>query len=214
MAITPQGQSGTLDEVETTFRSRKSAIRPNETLAWQSVGAQTGSFASGGAAAASIFSLSNRGNNLLLVRRIGVGFITLTALTVPQVVDLEAIVARSFTAADTSGNAIAVVGSNIKHRTSLPTQQAIDCRISAGNVLTAGTKTMDANSLGQTGGYTNGIGTGFPLALDNLLAHNPGDYPVVLTPNEGINIRLLTTIATTGSIRFYVAVEFAEAVSY
>lgn len=213
MALQLQGFSGVVDEVDSTFRARRVTIRPQEVLSWNSVGASSGNL-TGAAANSAIFSLRNIGSNLLIVRRVGVGFITTTAFTTAQIVDYGVIVARSFSASDSGGTAIAVTGNNCKHRTSLATPTSLDMRISTTGALTAGTKTLDTNHLAQIGQWSGAAGAALTPAPNNLISHATGDYPVVLATNEGINVMNLTAMGAAGVIRAYINIEFAEVASY
>jgi len=206
-----QGLTGNLADVDATF----DALRPAEARGWFSVGAVSGAL-TGVAANAAVFSLRNISSNLLLVRRVGVGFVATTGFTAAQQLNWGLKVARAFTASDTSGTAIALVGNNAKLRTSHDTLTSVDCRISAAAALTAGTKTLDTNDLGVVGAYAPAAGVGVLLAPSdrNLLAHDTGDHPLVLAQNEGLNIMNLTAMGAAGVGTLYVSVELAEAASY
>jgi hypothetical protein len=80
--------------------------------------------------------------------------------------------------------------------------------------LNAGTKTLDANSLGMVGAWVPSAGTIINTAQDNLLAHSSGDHPIVLAQNEGINIQNLTLMGAAGVGSLYVNIEFAEVSNY
>ena len=213
MAIQTQGFSGIVPEVDTTFRAQRLTVRPQEVVSWLSAGAPSGAL-TGAAANTAVFSFRNLAANLIVVRRIGVGYVTTTAFTTAQQVDFGLMVARSFTASDTGGTAIAFTGSNCKHRTSLTTPTSLDCRIATTGALTAGTKTLDTNHISQTGGFSSGAGAGLAIATNNLLSHDTGDYPLVLAQNEGFNVMNLTALGAAGVIKLYVNIEFAEAAAY
>lgn len=103
--------------------------------------------------------------------------------------------ARAWTAAGSGGTRIAVSGDNLQMRTSQGNSQVSDLGIATTGALTAGTKTLDANGIGQAIG---GIGTGavtiygptsviLPQPL--LDARNGGDSPLVLANQEGFVVR-------------------------
>ena len=139
---------------------------------------------------------------------------TTTAFTAAQAVDYGLTIARAFTASDTGGTAVAITGNNLKARTSLASPLSVDCRIATTAALGAGTKTLDANSIGVVAGWAGAVGAGISPTPNNLLQHDPGDHPVVLAQNEGLNILNLTAMGAAGVGFFYVNLEFAEAVSY
>lgn len=214
MAIQILGQDGaTVQKIDASFGASRVALRPAEVTSWLSIGAQSGNL-SALAANTAVFSLRNLSANLLMIRRVGVGFITTTAFTIAQKIDFGLMVARAFTVSDTAGTAIALVGTNAKHRTSLGTLTSVDCRVAAAAALGAGTKTLDTNHLGQTGGWSGAAGITIQPAQDNLLQHSAGDYPVILAQNEGINIMNLTAMGAVGVGVLYVNLEVAECVSY
>lgn len=182
---------------------------------WLSLGAQTGAITVI-AAAGRIFSLRNISSNLVVVRRVGVGFIATTGFTAAQVVDFGMRFARAFSASDTGGTAIALTGNEAKVRTSLATLTSVDCRISTTAALGAGTSTLDTNTIAQVGGYALATTAGNIIApqLNNLLDQSAGDHPIVLAQNEGFVIQVLTTMGAAGVGRAYVNVELAEATSF
>jgi hypothetical protein len=200
-------------DVDATFKALRVSIRPAETLGWNSIGAQTG-LITGLAANSAIFSFRNISANPILIRRVGVGFISTVAFTAAQRVDYGLMFQRAFTASDTGGTAIALTGNNTKVRTSLATLTSVDCRIAAAAALGAGTKVADANHLSQIGGWVGAAGQGITASLNNLFSHDTGDYPIVLAQNEGINILNLTLMGAAGVGIAHVNIELAEVLSY
>ncbi len=214
MAIIQSGSAaGTALLVDPNFGAARVAMRPMDVLGWNSVGVATG-LVTGLAAGAAVFSLRNLSGNPVLVRRVGVGFVTTTAFTAAQMVSFGLIVARGFTASDSGGTAIAFAGNNTKHRTSLGTPTSLDCRIATTAALTAGTRTVDANLLGVQAGWSGAAGTTVVPALNNLLSHDTGDYPLVLAQNEGMLITNQTAMGAGGVGTAFVAIEFAEASAF
>lgn len=211
MAILEGAVSGNQAEVEATHKALRSSIRPDEALNWTSVGAASGlvtAVAAGGA----LFSLRNISSNLLVIRRVSVGFIVTTAFTTAQALAYQLVVARAFTASDTGGTAIALTGSQNKHRTSLATLTSVDCRIATTAALGAGTKTLDTVALGIAGGAALAVGNA--MSPQTLLQHDAGDYPIVLAQNEGINILNQFAMGAVGVINFHVNIEFGEMTAY
>ena len=200
-------------EIDATMKAIRASIRPQEALSWISAAERSGSL-TGPAANTALFSFRNLSANPVLVRRVGCGFLTTTAFTAAQEVAFGLKVARAFTASDTAGTALALTGSNAKHRTSLATLSSIDCRICAAANLTAGTKTLDSNNLGIAGGWSGAVGVTVQPSLNNLFAHDPEDYPLVLAQNEGLNIMNLVAFGAAGIGIFYAAIEVAEVSSY
>jgi hypothetical protein len=207
------GAAGTALLVDASFGAARTTMRPMDVLGWNSVGVASG-LVTGLAANATIFSLRNLSGNPVLVRRVGVGFVTTTAFTAAQMVSFGLLVARSFTASDSSGTAVSFTGNNGKHRSLLGTPTSLDCRIATTAALTAGTRTVDANALGVQAGWSGAAGTSVVPALNNLLSHDTGDYPLVLAQNEGLLITNLTAMGAGGVGVATVAIEFAEASAF
>ena len=198
-------------KIDTSHNAGRASIRPDEALTWISVGATSGAL-TGVAATAPVFSLRNIGANVLVVRRITVSFITTTAFTAAQGLGYSLSFARSFSASDSGGNAIAITGSQNKMRTSLATPTNLDCRISTTAALTAGTRTLDTVALGIAGGSSTGVGTSMPMTT--LVQHDAGDYPIVLANNEGLVIANNIAMGAAGVVNLYINIEFAEATAY
>lgn len=216
MPIQLLGQDGTtVQKIDATHNAARVSIRPIEVNGWFSLGAQTGLITTV-AANGAIFSLRNISANLLAVRHVGIGYICTTGYTAAQKVDFGLMIARAMSTSDTGGTAIALTGNNTKHRTSLATPTTVDCRISTTAALGAGTKVLDANHLGQIGGWCLAATAGVIIAPSHDNLHNLHDsgYPILLGQNEGINIMNLTLGGAAGVGIAYVNIEFAEVVSY
>lgn len=102
--------------------------------------------------------------------------------------------ARAWTAAGSGGTRIATSGDNLQMETALPNSQVNDLGIATTGALTAGTKTKDANAIGQAIG---GIGTAAVTAYGQtsvvapqaLLDSSGGMMPLVLANQEGFVIQ-------------------------
>jgi hypothetical protein len=207
------GGAGTPLLVDPNFGAARVTIRPMDVLGWLSVSAASGAL-TGVAAGGAVFSFRNISANPVIIRRVGIGFVTTTAFTTAQALSWGLAIQRAFTASDSAGTAIALVGNNGKHRTSLATLTSVDCRISAAAALTAGTKTADANDLAMQAGFSGAVGVSLAIAMNNLLSHDTGDYPLVLSQNEGFNIFNRTAMGAAGVGTLFVAMELAEATAF
>jgi hypothetical protein len=211
MAIQVQGNGGTTQEVDATFRAARVSIRPAEVIGYYSVAGASGAL-TGVAAAGPVWSFRNTGANLILVRRVSIGFVTTTAFTTAQGLDYQLLRANSFTASDTGGTALYTAGAN-KHRNSFTNiTSAPDIRISSTGALTAGTRTLETAGMGIAGGSSTGVGTSMPTA--DLLRYDSGDYPLVLAQNEGFVVTNGIAMGAAGVIRLQVSVEYAETAAY
>jgi hypothetical protein len=213
MAVIEGGLSGALQEVDPTFLASRVSERPVPARSWISVGARSGPITAL-AANVPILSLRNLSTNLLLVRRIGFGFVTTTAFTAAQLVDAALYFARAFSASDSGGNAITLVGDQSNHRTSLAAPTSIDLRISNSAALTPGTRVLDTIALARLGKWSASVGDGIDVVADNLIKHGPGSYPLVLAQNEGLVLESGEALGAAGVLRMYVNLEIAEVSTY
>lgn len=211
MPFQPQGFSGVVPEVDTTFRANRVSLRPAELIGYYSVSGASGAL-TGVAAAGPVFSFRNTGSNLILVRRITMGFVVTTAFTTAQGLDYQLFRANSFTASDSGGTSLFVAGQN-KHRNSFTNiTSAPDIRIASTAALTAGTRTLETNGMGIAGGSASAVGAAMSPA--DILEQDAGDYPLVLAQNEGFIIANGIAMGAAGVIRLQVSVEYAETASY
>ena len=198
-------------EVDSTFRTLRVSLRPAEIIGYYSVSGASGAL-TGVAAAGPVYSFRNTGANLLLVRRVTIGFVVTTAFTTAQGLDYQMVRANSFTASDTGGTALFAAGQN-KHRNSFTNiTSAPDIRIASTAALTAGTRTLETNGMGIAGGSASAVGAAMSPA--DILEQDSGDYPLVLAQNEGFVITNGILMGAAGVIRLQVSVEYAEASSY
>lgn len=204
-----QTGSGTVQQrAENSQFAARVSLRPMDVLAWASFGLVSGAMA-GIAAGATIFSLRNIGTNNLLLRRFSLGAVTAVAFTAPQRISYLLSVARAFTASDSSGTAIAASGNNAKLRTSLAQLSNVDMRISAAAALTAGTRTVDANSIGAAIAWSGGAGSTIVSTADNVFGSDAHEYPLILAQNEGIVLLNNDLMGAAGVVN--IAITFAVA---
>lgn len=116
--------------------------------------------------------------------------------------------ARAWSAAGSGGTRIAVSGDNLQMETALNNSQVSDIGIATTGALTAGTKSFDANGIGQVlSGVLTGAATvqqtGPLLSPAYMLnASVEGDMPLVLANQEGFSI--LTTHAGPTALTYVV----------
>ena len=215
MAVLEDPNTGSMAAVDASKLALRASLRPFELTGYFAFGVQSGAL-TGVAANGPVFSLRNAAGNgeLVLVRHIGIGFLTTTAFTTAQIVDYGLFFARSFTASDSGGTAISIAGNNTKVRTSLVAPNSMDARVATTAALTAGTRTLDTNALAQIGAWSGGAGQGLVPVQNNLWDQYTGDQLIVLAPNEGLVIANLTAMGAAGVIRLYVNVEFAIAAAF
>ncbi|MCE5191226.1 MAG: hypothetical protein LLG08_05650 [Actinomycetia bacterium] len=158
-----------------------------------------------------VFSMRWTSSSLIaVIKRIGISVGVRTAYGTAQTTDYGLYFARSFTASDSGGTALTLTTDNGKLDTSFPTTAfaAGDVRISTTAVITAGTRTLDAQPMAITVAQTNALATVFND--DWTFGETFGRQPIILRQNEGIVIHNLFLMGATGVLRLYVTVEWAE----
>lgn len=208
MAIIEGATSGNKCEVDGGTLAQRVTQRPMKSIAWNSIAVQSGGL-TGIAAGGRLFSLRNTSTNLILVKRVGLGFQTTTAFTTAQALDFSLFVARSFTVSDTVGTDVSPTGNIAKHRTSLATPN-VAARMAATAVVSGGTLTQDTIAVGLAAGGSAGLATGLIQTPDNLFQATPGEHPLVLAANEGITVTNITLMGAAGVVKVYLTLEYVE----
>jgi hypothetical protein len=121
----------------------------------------------------------------------GMGIVA--AATAAGPIGFHTTIARVWTVAGSGGTRISMTADNLQMETAEPNSQVLDLGISTTGALTAGTKTLDANSFGQAIG---GIGTGLITIYGGTCVVPPQPFfdatalhPLVLANQEGFVIR-------------------------
>lgn len=146
---------------------------------------------------------------LLLLLGIDVGAVVTTAFTGAQPTDFECIKATGFTASDTGGTQI-TAAQIPKMRSTFGTSLVGDLRRATTSALGAGTRTLDTIGFAAGPLYNQNTG-GSGETLENVysLSRN-GQYPLTLTTNEGIIVRVPTAQGAVGVVQYYVTMEWIE----
>jgi hypothetical protein len=120
-------------------------------------------------------------------------------------------IARAFTVQDTGGGAITLTTNNAKTRTSHATTQA-SIRAATTGVLTAGTRTLDANPFRSAQFVVTTTAFGQNFAEEVYLAQ-PGHHPIVFAPSgEGFVIQ--ATVPATGTWTWSADIDWDEVATY
>lgn len=215
MAIIQSGANSTvLQTIDSTFLSARVSERPPEILGAYSMGLTSGALTTA-AAGGTVYSFRwapSTTTQLCMVRRVEIGFSTITAFTSAQSLVYSMQIARAFTASDTGGTAALFTQTNTgKLRTTMPTSA-----FSAGGQLmiantaanTAGTRTLDTQTIGFVQGASTAVAT--VLTAQPIFQHSPGDYPLILANNEGFIINNVILMGAAGVINLTVNVEWME----
>ena len=218
MAIQLQGNSGTVAEVDgTNFRAMRGTLRPIDygALGSYRMSLLSGTMAAGLAANSEVvqFRWSDATRLCVVTSIIFDGLSGSATAFAAGFGKVDLIAARSWTADGSGGNAATITGNNSKQRTSMGTTLLGAARIASTAALTAGTKTLDTQALGQ---YSAAFGTGTSVQwipqFDMFHIDPGGEHPLVLTQNEGFVVR--ATVPATGTWQFGVTVCWTEVASY
>tara|TARA_R110000868_G_scaffold340880_1_gene601727 strand:+ start:7011 stop:7682 length:672 start_codon:yes stop_codon:yes gene_type:complete len=126
----------------------------------------------------------------------GMGLVAVATAAGP--VGFQMVVARAWTVAGSGGTRIAMTGDNLQMETAEPNSQVNDLGIATTGALTAGTKTLDANAVGQviggvgTAAITN-YGAGTLMPTQPFMDASDGNSPLVLANQEGFIIKTTHT---------------------
>lgn len=226
MGIQVQGNGGAIAEVDgTTFRALRITSRPLDHGAFghYKFSGVTGAIAAGMAANGELLQLRwVDASRLCVITHVHVdGMFTSTAFAVGSIL-LKCTIARSWSADGTGGNAATLTGNNNKARTNMGSSLfSTGFRLATTAALGAGTKTLDANDVGQIQSHSSaGPGAAAPIIGSTYLPRTDlfapdasnAEHPIVLAQNEGIVIR--ATVPATGVWTLGVSVRWAEVLAY
>jgi hypothetical protein len=126
---------------------------------------------------------------------------------------MDMVVARSWSAAGTGGGTATISGNNQNLRTSMGATLLGEARTATTAALGTGTKTLDAQPIGNAGGSVANVAGAVVLPHATLFDALGGAlHPLVLVQNEGFVIR--ATVPATGTWTGGFDVVWAEVTSY
>lgn len=215
MAIIQSGANSTiLQTVDPTMLAARISERPPEILGAYGLALTSGAL-TGVAAAGTVFSFRwapATTTQLCMVRRVEIGFSTITAFTTAQSLQYSMQIARQWTASDTGGTAALFTQTNTgKFRTAMPTSAFAgggQIMIANTGANVAGTRTLDTQAIAFTQGSSTAVAT---TMLNNpIFQHQAGDYPIIFAANEGFIINNVQLMGAAGVINLTVNVEWME----
>lgn len=225
MAIIQSGAGTDLLGVDGTYKAARVSLRPvdHTTGGHFRIGLQSNGMTSATVAAdGTIFSVRwTSATHYMVVSRFRARYTVTTAFTAAQRLGMNLFIARSFTASDSGGLATTLAGNNQKMATDMTTtaiSSAADMRISDTGVVTAGTRTLDANPICTVSGVSHdpnaGAGTGQIVAIQPILDVTTdvsrGEHPIVLAQNEGLVLRNIVVFPASGVAFLQVEMAWAE----
>lgn len=223
MAIQIQGYSGAVAEVDGfTYRAMRITLRPLDYGAygqyrcglWQG----GGNMSAGLAANSEVYQVRWVSTpQLAIIWGIQLdGLFAFTTGFAAGFAQFTLTIARSWTVDGSGGIAATLTNSNML-RTSMPSSLMGALRISGGSALTAGTKTLDAQPVGQLA-FTFGTAANTPVVGQLALYGAPSiecggnPAPIVLAQNEGVVAR--ATVPGTGTWGFSLTMAWSEVTTY
>lgn len=183
----------------------------------------TGAIGAGAGADSEVFQFRwTHASNVAIVTSIYITGMRATTAFAVGTIDIKATIARAFTAAGTGGTAQTLTTNNQKMRTSMGTTTVGEIRVATTAALGAGTKTLDAQNVGQLLGHSSGgFGSATPIIGSIYVPRDgqlfrarveAGEHGIALVTNEGFVVR--ATVPATGVWNLGVQVHWAEATLY
>jgi hypothetical protein len=146
--------------------------------------------------------------HVALIHKVEYSFVVTTAYGTAQDHAYGLYFARAFTAADTGGTAATLTTNNGKHDTRFPTMLMTDIRIGTTDVITPGTRTLDAQFLVGYGG--NGAAALAAVSSEEFNFKDPTVSAIVLRANEGLVLHNLIAMGATGVVKLRVNMTWTE----
>jgi hypothetical protein len=202
-------------EVEAATKALRIVLRPDDwgSLGIYSCGGASGVMAAGLAAGSIVFAARYTGSGLALVKRIRISAADTATAFAAGVCTFTGQICRSFSAFDTGGTSLTPTANANKLRTTMATSGMSGLSISSTAALGTGTRTPDALQFAAlTGSIPAVAGSSLILPGTPLFEQKPGDYPLVLANNEGLEI--LATVPATGTWTFSVDMTWLELAAY
>lgn len=168
------------------------------------------------AAAGIVAAFRNPDSSLLMaIKRVRVACNVVTAVTAQAGPDIDLMVATGYTVADsTNSTAVSLINHTGKMRGSKMSSSQADFRVASTTGATGGTKTVDGATVGNSPVPLNAFTIGGTAPYVSLFdCSQNGQHPLILEQNEGILVRN-TTLLATGTIRYYVAIDWLEATGF
>lgn len=146
--------------------------------------------------------------HVALIHKVEYSFVITTAYGTAQDHAYGLYFARAFTAADTGGTGATLTTNNGKHDTLYPTMLMTDIRIGTTDVITAGTRTLDAHFLVGFGG--SGAAALASVSNEEFNFNDPTVGSIVLRANEGLVMHNLIAMGATGVVKLRVNMTWTE----
>lgn len=218
MAIQIQGNSGTVAEVDgTNYQAMRATLRPIDygSLGSYRVSMLSGTIAAGLTAASEIFQFrwTDASRFCIVTSVIFDGLSGSATAFAAGFGRIDMTIARSWNADGTGGTTATLTTNNGKQRSNMGTSLMGSMRIASTAALGAGTKTLDAQPVGQySAAFGTATSTQWVPQFDLFHLDPGGESPLILAQNEGFVIR--ATVPATGTWQFGATVCWTEVTAY
>jgi len=213
------GVSGGSAIVDPTMQAVRVSNRPTELLGAYSMSMVSGNItviaAGSTSVPVSLFSMRwapATNTNLCMIRRVEIGFNTITAFGAAQSLQYNMVVARNFSVNQSGGTIASFAQTNTgKLRTTMPTSGFAgggSIQMATTTALAGTSFTVDSQYLASVNGTSTTVGTSIPMTP--IFQHLTGDYPLILANNEGFIISNGQVMGATGVGNLIVNVEWFE----
>jgi hypothetical protein len=146
-----------------------------------------------------------------LIQNVVIRYAYNTAFGAAQLFGLGLYVARAFTVADTGGTAQTLTTNNGKLDTDFPVTSLVagSIRIGTTGVITAGTRTLDAQPIATRMDWLTTTLQNGSYDEDWRFGYTDSSNPITLHANEGLVLNNLILMGATGTVRLWVDVEWS-----
>lgn len=225
MAIQVQGNGGTIAEVDgTSYRALRTRNAPIDvgSLGQYQISVVSGAIAAGMASNGELLHVRwTDATRLCIPLKLECTGMRATTAFAAGAIDIESIIARSWSADGTGGTAATLTGNNQKLRTSFGSSLMGTVRFPTTAALGAGTKTFDSQAIDRiTTHSSGGVGSATPIIGSIFLTKTElfeqdiadGEHPLVFAQNEGIVVR--ATVPATGVWNIGFTFKWAEVTAF
>lgn len=219
LQLTGLNSPTTVAVADATMKALRISSKGMENYGWHNVTTFTGNQTITAAwvnttGAGTIWSLRNSGPTYLAIRKVAVGFRLTTAFTAAQLMDYAVVVYRQhmipFNAGGTLLNTTTGTAPGKLDRRQASANYAIYTATTAGlTAVTLGGIIPDTNYMGYVNWWNAGIGATLPpntVLFESL----PGEAPIILRPNESVNVINVSAMGAVGVGVATINCEFAE----
>jgi hypothetical protein len=152
-------------------------------------------------------------NELCVVKRITLSMGATVAFTTAQWLAFGLFRATAWTVADSGGTAATLTTYNGQHDTKYIPSVMGDMRIGTTGVITAGTRTVDAQPLVVSSPWATTAVVGSANYWDFVFSYDDAAQPLILRQNEGLILQNQLVMGAAGVVRLHVSLQWDEVAS-